>query len=55
MGNTGVGINSRDVMSTTVKIYAEAESSVRCSLSVPSFENSEFFNCNITGYLEDAP
>jgi hypothetical protein len=55
MGNTGIGINSRDVLSTTVKIFAEAGTSVRCSLSVPNFENSNFFNCNITGYLEDAP
>ena len=51
--NNGPGPNSNDVLGEVVKLYAASDTDVICRMVVPNFENIDFFNCSITGFLED--
>lgn len=51
--NNGPGPNSSDVLGEVVKLYAAPDTNVVCVMVVPNFENIDFFNCSITGFLED--
>jgi hypothetical protein len=53
--NTGPGSNSKDIFGGVVKLYAEPETVVGCSLITPDFQGFFFLRCSITGYLEDVP
>jgi hypothetical protein len=49
----GSGINRRDTFAGLTKLFVESDSEVRCILSVPNFQEAEFQNCTIVGYLQD--
>lgn len=51
--NNGPGPNSYDVLGEVVKLYAAPQTDVICVMVVPNLENIDFFNCSITGFLED--
>jgi hypothetical protein len=51
--NNGPGPNSNDVLGEVVKLYAAPDTDVICRMVVPNFENIDFFNCSITGFLEN--
>jgi hypothetical protein len=53
--NIGPGSNSKDIFGGVVKLYAEPETEVGCSVIAPDFQGFFFLRCSITGYLEDVP
>jgi hypothetical protein len=51
--NNGPGPDSYDVLGEVVKLYAAPGTDVTCVMVVPNLEVIDFFNCSITGFLED--
>ncbi len=54
--NSGPGGNTKDVFGEVVKLYADPDAEVRCSLTLSSvLADADFFTCTLSGFLEDIP